>query len=242
MKPRSIEAYEASKRISSYDAEMEVMHPNRAKMVAVALRIVPFDAKAPLTAIDLGVGTGYFTERFLDRFPASTVYAIDGSEEMLGIARERLKAYGGSVEYRLGDFKTLDGLTTGLRDVDVVLSSYALHHLDRTEKETTMRDALALLKDGGWFINADLIVAETHEVEERIQVLRARGIVERAAGKDERFRDVESTRRFLRELEEAEGDQPITLREDLDVLGGAGFRNVATWWQEYREAVTAGRK
>ncbi len=242
MKAKSIEAYEASERVSSYDAEMEIMHPNRAKMVEVALEILPFDANERLTAVDLGVGTGYSTQRFLDSFPASTVYAIDGSEEMIEIARERLKAYEGSVEYRLGDFKALDSLTADLSDVDVVFSSYALHHLDRGEKETTMRDALTLLRDGGWFINADIIVAETDEVEERIQVLRAQGVVARAAGLDERFRDVASTRQFLTAMEAVEGDMPLTLREDLAALDGAGFRDVATWWQEYREAVTAGRK
>jgi predicted SAM-dependent methyltransferase len=133
-------------------------------------------------------------------------------------------------------------LTADLSDVDVVFSSYALHHLNRAEKASTMGDAFELLKDDGWFVNADLIVAESPEGEERIQMLRARGIVDRAGGSDERFRDVETTRRFLSEMEAAEGDQPVTLAEDLEALESAWFRDVATWWQEYREAVTAGRR
>jgi hypothetical protein len=42
---RSIKAYDIPERVASYDAEMELMHPNRSKMVAVALEVLPFCIK-----------------------------------------------------------------------------------------------------------------------------------------------------------------------------------------------------
>ena len=54
-----------------------------------------------------------------------------------------------------------------------------------------------LLLPGGWFINADLIVADSPELESRLQELRVAGIVERAGGSDNRFADSASTRQFL---------------------------------------------
>jgi hypothetical protein len=69
-----------------------------------------------------------------------------------------------------------------------------------------------------------------------------RGIVERAGGRDDRFRDFETTRRYLDESEAEAGDRPLTLQEDLLVLREAGLEDVAAFWLEYREAVTGGRR
>jgi len=90
MTQKSIEAYDLAQRVQSYDADMELMHPNRAKMVDVALQVLPFATDMPIRAVDLGVGTGYLTQRFLDRFPNATVTAIDGARAMIDLAQIRL--------------------------------------------------------------------------------------------------------------------------------------------------------
>ena len=99
-----------------------------------------------------------------------------------------------------------------------------------------------LLVPGGWFVNADLIVANSPELEIRLQELRVSGIVERARGSDNRFGDLVSTRRFLADLEKNERDQPLTLAEDLEVLGSSDLKNVSAFWLEYRELVSGEQK
>ena len=47
MTPDSIAAYERPARVASYDADMDMMHPNRHKMVEIALEILPFDPQSP---------------------------------------------------------------------------------------------------------------------------------------------------------------------------------------------------
>ena len=101
---------------------------------------------------------------------------------------------------------------------------------------------IELLVPGGWFVNADLIVANSPELEIRLQEVRVSGIVERARGSDNRFADLASTRRFLADLEKNERDQPLTLAEDLDVLRSSGLKHVSAFWLEYRELVSAGQK
>ncbi|HTG32196.1 MAG TPA: class I SAM-dependent methyltransferase, partial [Thermoanaerobaculia bacterium] len=59
---------------------------------------------------------------------------------------------------------------------DVVFSAYALHHLGRPDKERVLREVVELLVAGGWFINADLIVADSPELESRLQELRVAGM------------------------------------------------------------------
>jgi hypothetical protein len=87
-----------------------------------------------------------------------------------------------------------------------------------------------------------LIIADSPEVESRVQQLRVAGIVERAGGSDNRFIDSASTRRFLNDLEANEGDQPLTLAEDLNILRSSGLKNVSAFWFEYRELVSGGQK
>jgi SAM-dependent methyltransferase len=125
---------------------------------------------------------------------------------------------------------------------DVVYSSYALHHLKREEKRSVVAQAVKLLQPNGWFLNADLIAADSQQVERRIQQLRVQGIIERAVSGDARFLDATTTRRFLDELEQADGDQPQTLMEDLQILRDAGIRDASVLWLEHREAVLAGCK
>src|SRR5262245_8466220 len=200
MSERSIRAYDTSQRVQSYDADMELMHPNRSKMIQVALEVLPFPRIAPLRAIDLGIGTGYFTERFLNHFPNSQVLGIDGAPAMVELAKTRLKFLASRVQFMIGDFGSLQQLAGGAGSAHVVFSAYALHHLSRPDKKAVVRHVVELLAAGGWFVNADLITADSPEVESRFQQLRVDGIVERAAGSDNRFADSASTRRFLDEL------------------------------------------
>jgi trans-aconitate methyltransferase len=204
--------------------------------------VLPFESDAELVGLDLGIGTGYFTERFLEAYPQAQVLGVDGAKTMIDFAKTRLGERGKQVSYQVGDFRDLAQLSISAEALDVVFSSYALHHLTRDEKVSVVRRAVSLLRPGGWLVNADVVAAAMPGVEKRIQEIRVDGIVERARGIDPRFRDREATRRFIDELEAKEGDQPLTLTDDLEVLQDAGLRDVAVYWLEYREAVTGGRK
>jgi tRNA (cmo5U34)-methyltransferase len=242
MTERSIAAYDVSQRVKTYDADMDLMHPNRSKMVQIAIEVLPFPKTATLRAIDLGIGTGYFTERFLNHFPNSRVLGIDGAQAMVELAKARLTSLASRVQFVIGDFRKLQELAPDAGTADVVFSAYALHHLSRPDKETVLRQVVELLVPFGWFVNADLIVADSPELEIRLQQIRVAGIVERAHGSDTRFADSASTGRFLADLEKNERDQPLTLAEDLSLLRNSGLKNVSALWLEYRELVSGGQK
>lgn len=242
MSERSIAAYDVSQRVKTYDADMELMHPNRSKMVQIALEVLPFPKTAALRAIDLGIGTGYFTEHFLENFPNSRVIGIDGAQAMIDLAKARLTSLSSRVEFALGDFRKLREFLPDLSAVDVVFSAYALHHLSRPEKDAVLGHVLEFLVPGGWFVNADLIIAESPQLESRIQQIRIAGIMERAGRADSRFLNSALTRQFLADLELQEADQPLTLAEDLAMLRNHGLKNVAAFWLEYRELVSGGHR
>ena len=67
MRSDSVEAYDLPERVRTYDADMDIMHPLRGKMIEVALEILPFQQSQPLRTLDLGVGTGVFSKRLLEK-------------------------------------------------------------------------------------------------------------------------------------------------------------------------------
>jgi tRNA (cmo5U34)-methyltransferase len=242
MNQRGIDAYDLPQRVASYDANMDVMHPNRPKMVHIALEVLPFPKESRLKALDLGIGTGYFTKRFLECYPHSTVIAVDGAKAMTDLARTRLNDLADKIDFRVADFRRLDQLALRAGEFDLVYSSYALHHLNREEKHDVVAQSISLLHVGGWFLNADLVVADSPQIEERIQQLRVQGILDRANREDARFRDAIAIRAFLDAIEQQDGDQPQTLAADLQILRDAGVRGASVFWLEYREAVVGGQR
>ncbi len=211
-------------------------------MIEIALEILPYPGEARLQALELGAGSGYFTARFIEKFPNAGIVAVDGAESMVKLAVERLGSLARRVEFKVCDFRELGCFVNPNETYDLVYSSYALHHLNRGDKLNVIKTSFSALRAGGWFLNADLIDTEHPEFEQRIQEIRVRGIVERAKQKDARFIDAHSTRKFLDALQANEGDQPQTLSADLSILKAAGFEKRAVFWLEYREAVTAGIK
>lgn len=239
---KSIAAYDDLGRVASYDADMDIMHPNRHRMVEVIVEVLAAGESAPAWVLDLGTGTGFLLQRLLARFPSVRAVAVDGARPMVDLARARLGDLAERVDFRVGDFRELAQICSGVGSVDAVVSSFALHHLPPKAKSTLAETAFALLNPGSWLLSADLILAEDEMLEDLTQRLRARGIVRRAAGSDARFLDEVHTQAFLRQLEENEGDQPQRLASDLAALEHAGFQHVAVLWRDTREVVIGGVK
>ena len=238
----SIEAYDLPERVRRYDADMDIMHPLRHKMIEISLDVLPFPDEQELKVLDLGVGTGAFSLKLLERYSNSAVVAIDGSRSMLELARARLFEFSHQVEFVASDFRAMPAALLEPDAFDVVISSYALHHLNAVEKLSLLRSTVAAIRPGGWFLNADIVVADSADIERRIQELRVDAIAERAPVNDKRFSGRAATRKYLDELEEAEHDQPQTLAEDIRVIRESGLENAEVLFRELREVVIGGWK
>ncbi len=146
----------------------------------------------------------------LNRYVNSRILAIDGAPAMIELAKSRLGDMADRVEFIVGDFRSLAGMIKG-RQGQLAFSSCALHHLSRDDKLNLVKQVLHFLEPGGWFLNADLIVAPAPAIESRIQDIRVEGILRRCGGRDPRFADFSSTRTFLDDLEARDHDRPPTL-------------------------------
>jgi tRNA (cmo5U34)-methyltransferase len=240
MSSPSVQAYEVSTRVAAYDADMDLMHPNRHKMVEIIAAVLAASAAEPRLLVDLGTGTGFLLDKLLRRFPNCRAVAIDGSEQMMASARTRLGSLAQRVKFVLADFRQPEAFGLAANSADAVVSAYALHHLNLEEKARAVAHCRTVLKKNGWFLNADLVAAEDEFLERLTQDMRVAGIVERAEGRDTRFRTAADTRRFIEDLERNESDQPQKEADDLRILRECGYGHVTLFWKETREVVLGG--
>jgi len=105
--------------------------------------------------LELGIGTGETSRRVLDRHPEAKLVAIDSSSEMV----ERARAAFPDADIRLGRLE--DPLPDG--PFDLVVSALAVHHLDGPGKRDLFRRIAHVVRDGGMFVLADVIVPERQE-------------------------------------------------------------------------------
>lgn len=102
--------------------------------------------------LELGVGTGMTAKRVLAVHPKAKLVGIDESEAMLAEA---------DVAGDLRVSRLEDPLPEG--PFDLVVSCLAIHHLDADGKRDLFRRIAAVLRPGGRFVLADVIVPEREE-------------------------------------------------------------------------------
>jgi trans-aconitate 2-methyltransferase len=93
------------------------------------------------TVLDAGCGSGGVTLRLAERLPRGRVIAVDGSAEMVALARETLA--GARADVRLADLASLD---LG-EQVDAIFSNAVFHWID--DHDRLFARLLATLRPGG---------------------------------------------------------------------------------------------
>ena len=100
--------------------------------------------------LDLGSGTGETAKAVLRRHPDAPLVGIDASADMLEIAGEQLP----HAEFVVSDLD--DPLPPG--PFDLVVSAFAIHHLDGAGKRALFDRIAQVLAPGGRFVMLDVVV------------------------------------------------------------------------------------
>jgi tRNA (cmo5U34)-methyltransferase len=107
---------------------------------------------AARSILDLGSGTGMTAHYVLARHPEAHLVGVDQSPEMLAHATQRLPA----AEFKVADLE--DPLPSG--PFDVVVSAFAVHHLDGPAKRDLFARIAAVLSPRGRFALLDVVIPE----------------------------------------------------------------------------------
>lgn len=112
----------------------------------------------PRSVLDLGCGDGRLASLVLEALPTvAQVVAVDRSPPMLDRAREQFGA-DGRVEVRVWDLA--DDLSP-LGEFDLIVSGFAIHHLEDDRKQALFGEVARQLRPGGVFANLEIVASST---------------------------------------------------------------------------------
>ena len=109
--------------------------------------------------LEIGVGTGNLAGKFLQN--KYHIIGIDQSRQMLAVAKEKYP----KLHVRLGEFLKIPYEN---QTFDVIVSTYAFHHLNEEEKRVAIAEMMRVLKKDGRIILGDLMFQNKAE-EQKIR-------------------------------------------------------------------------
>lgn len=206
--------------VAYYDEWIKIALPDYDAIFSVAKDLIPFGLDENIDVLDLGAGTGLFSQHLLEKYPQARFKLIDVAEEMLAIGRERFKDKIEQFQFVVDDYRKIDFAA----EFDLVVSSLSIHHLTDEEKQDLFRKIYTALCEGGVFINVDQVKGPTLNLQEIywsdwLAKIRARGVDEM------RIQESIARRKAY--------DQEAPLTDQLQWLVDAGFVDVDCVYKNY---------
>ena len=175
--------------------------------------------------LDLGCGDGFFIEEMLKADSQINAVLIDGSQEMLSAAKERLKNHE-KIQLIQATFQELLTDKPITDDFDFIFSSLAIHHLTLNEKIQLYNFIYDHLKPGGCFINFDVVLAPTDDLESWYASIWSEWIQSQV--------DLKNQKKLM-EIPQLYKDNvdntPDTLKSQIEALEEIGFQNVDCYFK-----------
>jgi tRNA (cmo5U34)-methyltransferase len=196
----------------SYLREREAL-PHRVDALEQLCELVPDNVERVL---DLGTGDGITLALVVSARPGSTGIGLDFGQEMLRRAHEELA---GDDRVAFAHHDLDQPLPDGLGEFDVVVSSFAIHHLAPARQRALYTEIFAILRPGGRFVNAEHVASPTTELHE--EFLGALG---------------------RRRYDDDPSNQLVAVEQHLTWMNEIGFTNSDCFWKWRELAVLAGTR
>jgi tRNA (cmo5U34)-methyltransferase len=179
--------WHAAEKVAEYRSRAATI-PHRTEGEAVLVEVLPERVERVL---DLGCGDGRLAGIVHEARPEVLAVGLDFSEPMLEAARGRF-AEDGAMEFLRHD---LSEPLPALGGFQLVVSSFAIHHLEHERKRELYGEVFSVLDPGGVFCNLEHVSSPTAALHDRF--LELRGGPEDPSNQ---LLDVATQLRWLREL------------------------------------------
>lgn len=209
-----------------YDSQRKKLIPCFEDFYNISTSVVETNLNCP-NILDLGAGTGIFSEYILKKYPNASITLFDLSEKMLEISQKRFKGVT-NIKYLVGDYIKYDFNET----YDIIISSLSIHHLSNDNKFRLFKKCFSLLNNKGTLINADQFLGETPYIENLNKKLWKDKIENSGLSKDE----------ILSCYERITLDKEATLSQHIDWFKKIGFKDISCVYKYYHFGVILGKK
>jgi ubiquinone/menaquinone biosynthesis C-methylase UbiE len=201
-----------SRRVNSWD------HHTPAGLEKVTAAVLATAAARPGTqVVDLGCGTGQLSIPLAER--GARVLAVDISQAM--IERLEANARDRSVDGVEAIAIPIENLWLPGESVDLVVTSYALHHLRDSDKSRVVSAAYRWLRPGGSLLVADMMFGRGGTTEDRV-IIKAKVKALAAKGVGGWWRIAKNGYRYLVRAHE----RPVSTAAWTEMFAQAGFAGI----------------
>lgn len=196
----------------SYLREREAL-PHRVDALEQLCELLPEKVERVL---DLGTGDGITLALVVSARPGATGIGLDFGQEMLRRAHEE---FAGDDRVAFDHHDLEQPLPDGLGEFDVVVSSFAIHHLAPARQRALYAEVFAILRPGGRFVNAEHVASPTQALHEEFLAALGR-----------------------RPYDDDPSNQLVAVAQHLTWLNEIGFANSDCFWKWRELAVLAGTR
>ncbi|HEX9034509.1 MAG TPA: methyltransferase domain-containing protein [Streptosporangiaceae bacterium] len=217
-----------SRRVDSWDHHTPA---GLEKVTAAVLASVSLPPGAQV--VDLGCGTGQLSLPLAER--GANVLAVDVSAAMLRQLQENAR------ERRIlgveGLAMPIERLSLPPRSADLIVTSYALHHLRDADKGQVVAAAYQWLRPGGVLVIADMMFGRGGSSQDRaiikskVQALAKKGI-------GGWWRIIKNSYRYLVRVQE----RPVSMAAWTEMLTSAGFTSISATSIVAEAGLVSGRR
>ncbi|WP_062107417.1 class I SAM-dependent methyltransferase [Bacillus niameyensis] len=241
MRQNGIHSYNNPVRAHEYNEKQGFDPKRKTEMLNVTLDLLINLTPKGSSILELGAGSGLFSQKIIDTERFSKIFVTDGAEAMLEIAKNQL-----SVQSTIINFDKLDFTQPSWheryskRQISAVTSSMAIHHAE--DKKAVFKEIYNVLLPGGAFVFADHMAGISPLIDDLIGMKRARIKLD-SLGED--IHDEHKIDRFItndKVKQDAEGNKCESVSQYIQYLIDAGFENVDCLWRDYWLAVFVAKK
>lgn len=108
--------------------------------------------------LEVGCGTGYFTQLLIDNYPEARITAVDFAENMIDFAKEKMGSID-RVQFTVDDAEEM--IKIGKESYDLIVSNATIHLLQKPEE--TLRLCYKRLEPDGWLLASTFGPDSLHE-------------------------------------------------------------------------------
>ena len=211
-----------SNYISKWDSDPISGNPVRGEQVDLLLSLVADHYIPGSTILDIGSGSGLVEEQLFRRLPEALVVGIDYSPALMAMAEKRLADKEKQFVTVRHDLCNIESAKLPERNYQVAFSVQTIHNLPCQSQRKVMSWVYKVLSTPGFFFFMDKVAIPGAELFSCHQSVWKKQNAAYSASIDE-GRSFVDHQRYL----EREGDSPLTLQENLKVLGESGFLAIA---------------